>query len=72
MQRRVALAGFDDVVLGDLVDPGITVVAQDPYVLGRRAGELLFARLGGLEAAERLEVVPTRLIARGSGEIPVL
>jgi LacI family transcriptional regulator len=72
IQRRVALAGFDDVVLGDLVEPGITVIAQDPYELGRRAGELLFARLGGLEAAERLEIVPTRLIARGSGEIPVL
>ncbi|WP_028068114.1 LacI family DNA-binding transcriptional regulator [Solirubrobacter soli] len=71
IQRRVALAGFDDVVLGDLVDPGITVIAQDPYELGRRAGELLFARLGGLETAERREVVPTRLIARGSGEIPV-
>ena len=72
MQRKVALAGFDDVVLGDLVDPGITVVAQDPYELGRQAGELLFARLAGLETPERRVVVPTRLIARGSGEIPVV
>jgi len=72
MQRKVALAGFDDVVLGDLVDPGITVVAQDPYELGRQAGELLFARLAGLETPDRLVVVPTRLIARGSGEIPVV
>lgn len=71
-QREVALVGFDDVVLGDLVEPGITVVAQDPYELGRRAGELLFARLGGLDAAPRFEVVPTRLIARGSGEIPLV
>ena len=44
LQRKVALVGFDDVVLGDLVEPGVTVVAQDPYELGRRAGELLFAR----------------------------
>ena len=43
-QRKVALVGFDDVVLGDLVEPGMTVVAQDPYALGRRAGELLFDR----------------------------
>ena len=42
LQRKVALVGFDDVVLGDLVEPGMTVVAQDPYELGRRAGELLF------------------------------
>jgi len=72
MQRKIALAGFDDVMLGDLVDPGITVVAQDPYQLGRQAGELLFARLAGLETPERRVVVPTRLIARGSGEIPAI
>ena len=62
----MALVGFDDVVLGDLVEPGITVVAQDPYALGRHAGELLFAR----HAKPRPVVVPTQLIARGSGEIP--
>jgi LacI family transcriptional regulator len=65
LERKVALVGFDDVVLGDLVQPGITVIAQDPYALGRHAGELLFA-----PAAEpRTVVVPTTLIARGSGEI---
>ena len=62
----VALVGFDDVVLGDLLEPAITVVAQDPYALGRHAGELLFGR----EHAAETIVVPTRLIARGSGEIP--
>ena len=68
LQRSVALVGFDDVVLGDLVEPGITVVAQDPYALGRHAGELLFT------AADepRTVVVPTTLIARGSGEIPAV
>ncbi len=43
----------------------MSVVAQDPYELGRRAGELLFAR--GDEP--RRVVVPTQLITRGSGEI---
>ncbi len=57
-------------VLGDLVEPGVTVVAQDPYVLGRHAGEMLFERLAGLTAEPRLFVVPTQLITRGSGEIP--
>ena len=66
LQREVALVGFDDITLGDLVDPGITVVAQDPYTLGRHAGELLFAG----EAEARHVVVPTTLIQRGSGEIP--
>jgi LacI family transcriptional regulator len=69
-QREIALVGFDDVVLGDLVDPGVTVIAQDPYTLGRHAGDLLFSRLNGLHAEPSRVVVPTRLVARGSGEIP--
>jgi LacI family transcriptional regulator len=68
LERSVALVGFDDVVLGDLVEPGITVVAQDPYALGRHAGELLFSAA----TEPRTVVVPTHLIARGSGEIPPL
>ena len=68
-QRVIALAGFDDIVLGEIVEPGITVVAQDPYVLGRHAGELLFRRLRGEASDPTTVVVPTRLIARGSGEI---
>jgi LacI family transcriptional regulator len=69
-QREVALIGFDDVVLGDLLNPGLTVIAQDPYTLGRHAGELLFRRLRDATAEPRTLVVPTRLIVRGSGEIP--
>ena len=46
-QHRVALVGFDDVELADLLAPGITVVAQDPYAVGRAASDLLFARLDG-------------------------
>jgi LacI family transcriptional regulator len=71
-QREIALVGFDDVVLGDLVEPGVTVVAQDPYALGRHAGDLLFSRLGRRHAEPTRVVVPTRLVARGSGEIPPL
>ena len=68
-QREIAIVGFDDVVLGDLVEPGITVVAQNPYLMGSSAGELLFERLAGQDADSRQVVVPTRLIQRGSGEI---
>ena len=69
-QHDVALVGFDDVVLGDMIEPGITVVAQDPYALGRHAAELLFSQLGDRDGDSRRIVVPTELIARGSGEIP--
>jgi LacI family transcriptional regulator len=69
LQQRVALVGFDDVPLGGLVSPGVTVVAQDPAALGRHAADLLFARIEGDDSPPRRIVVPTRLIARGSGEI---
>jgi LacI family transcriptional regulator len=68
-QQRVALVGFDDVTLADMLEPGISVVVQDPYALGRRAAELLFSRLDGYDGDSRLDVLPTELVARGSGEI---
>jgi LacI family transcriptional regulator len=69
LQRRVALLGFDDFPLADLLDPPVSVVAQDPALLGRTAAERLFARLDGDRTPPRNVVVPTRLIPRGSGEI---
>jgi LacI family transcriptional regulator, galactose operon repressor len=68
-QHEVGLVGFDDVVLGDMIDPGVTVVMQDPYDVGRQAAELLFGRLGGSAGETRRIELPTRLVTRGSGEI---
>ncbi|MEV0277966.1 LacI family DNA-binding transcriptional regulator [Streptomyces sp. NPDC050610] len=66
--RPVALVGFDDLELADLL--GITVIAQDAARLGRTAAEQLFRRLEGAAEAPRRTVLPTRLVARGSGELP--
>jgi LacI family transcriptional regulator len=68
--QRVALVGFDDLVLADMLAPPVTVVAQDPARLGQLACEVLFGRMDGDESPPRTYAVPTRLIARGSGEIP--
>jgi len=70
LQREIALVGFDDIPLGDMLEPGVTVVAQDPYAMGRRAAELAFARLDGITEGPLHHVVPSRLVLRGSGEIP--
>ena len=70
LQRKIALVGFDDVELADLLEPGITVIAQDPAAMGRTAAEMLFRRLDGDRSPSVHHVVPTRLIARGSGEVP--
>jgi LacI family transcriptional regulator len=70
LEHEVALVGFDDFPLADLVRPGVTVMAQDPTAIGRLAGEIVFARLGGDDSPAERHVVPTQLVVRGSGEIP--
>ena len=69
LERHVALVGFDDVLLADLLDPGVTVVAQDPVAIGRIAAGLLFDRIAGSDRAPEVLLVPTTLVRRGSGEI---
>jgi LacI family transcriptional regulator len=68
-QHDVALVGFDEVPLADLLEPGLTVVAQDVLEIGRLAAEQLFRRLDGDRSPTVRQVVPTRLIPRGSGEV---
>jgi LacI family transcriptional regulator, galactose operon repressor len=68
-QREVALIGFDDISLADLLSPAISVVAQDPQALGRAAADQLFRRLDGDAVPVLHQVIPVTLIARGSGEI---
>lgn len=70
LPRPVALVGFDDFELADLLRPGVTVVAQDPAALGRTATDRLFQRLSGAGLPPSRIVLPTRLIPRGSGELP--
>lgn len=69
-QRDVALVGFDDFALADLLDPPVTVMAQHPHTIGRLAAEHLFRRMDGDTGPYVTEVVRTTLVPRGSGEIP--
>lgn len=70
LQHQVALVGFDELELSDLVVPGITVIAQDPEQIGAVAAERLFQRLDGDHSPATTVTLPIRLVARGSGEIP--
>jgi len=45
----VALAVFDEVPFGDVIQPRLTVVSQPAYEMGRVGTELLIARLEGRE-----------------------
>jgi LacI family transcriptional regulator len=69
LEREVALIGFDDISLADMLDPAISVVAQDPQALGRAAADQLFRRLDGDAAPAVHQVIPVTLVVRGSGEI---
>ncbi|NKI44802.1 LacI family DNA-binding transcriptional regulator [Streptomyces physcomitrii] len=67
----VALVAFDDLPLAGVLDPGLTVVAQNPAELGRAAARTALARLDGDRSRARTVTVGTELVARGSGELGV-
>jgi LacI family transcriptional regulator len=69
LQRQLAHIGFDDVELADVVQPGVSVIPQNPRLLGRRAAELLFERIAGSEKSPAHEILTESIIERGSGEI---
>ncbi|GHO93917.1 LacI family transcriptional regulator [Reticulibacter mediterranei] len=70
MKRQIALVGFDDFELAELLPVPITVIAHDAAALGEQAAELLFARLHGDDLPPQHLVIPTELVVRGSGELP--
>jgi LacI family transcriptional regulator len=70
LQHRIALIGFDDFPLADMVDPAITVIRQDVPAIGRTAADLLLSRIDGDRSPAAHLVVAAELVRRGSGELP--
>jgi LacI family transcriptional regulator len=68
-EERVALVGFDDFELADLLAPPVTVVRTYPERLAAMAVQRAFGRLEGDRRPPQRLTVPTELIVRGSGEI---
>jgi LacI family transcriptional regulator len=66
---RLAIVGFDEVPLADLLQPALTVVAQDTATIGRTAVELLRARIADPARPLQTVIVPLELRIRGSGEV---
>ncbi|MGO8860876.1 MAG: substrate-binding domain-containing protein, partial [Acidimicrobiales bacterium] len=65
-----AVVGFDDFAAAGLLDPGVTVGAQDLWAQGSLAAEVLFRRLQGDRSQITEHIVKAKLVQRGSGEIP--
>jgi len=66
----VALVGFDDFELAELLPVPVTVVRFDAAALGVAAVRLAYARVDGDAGLPSREIVPCELVARGSGEVP--
>lgn len=66
--EKIALVGFDDFEMADLMRPGTTVVRQPTELLGRTAAEVLFERLNGSHPLKpgKERILPTELVIRGS------
>lgn len=64
---QVALLGFDDIELADMLSLPIAVVVHDPTAMGQQAARLLFGRIAGDQRPPQRITLPTQLVVRGSG-----
>ena len=68
----ISIAGFDDIDLAMHLEVPLTTVAQDPFVIGKRAAQLLIKRLQGFSGPANCEIIPTQLRIRSSTATPIL
>jgi LacI family transcriptional regulator len=66
---QVALVGFDDFPLADIVNPPLTVIRQNVRAMGLEVTRRLFARIDGDDSVPQHVVLRPELVQRGSGEI---
>ncbi len=66
--EEVAVVGFDDLELGDLLQPALTVVRQPMEELGQYAGRILFSKIEKQVPLTQVAqvVLPLRLVVRHS------
>lgn len=63
---RLAIAGLGDLEIARELTPALTTVRIPAYEIGRRAGEIVVARLGGEPAGERVIDLGFSVLARES------
>jgi LacI family transcriptional regulator len=69
--RDLSLATFDDLPHADFLNPPLTTACQDVPALGRRAAEMLLARIAGAAPpAERVQRIPVSVVERASVAAP--
>ena len=69
--RDLSLATFDDLPHAEFLNPPLTTACQDVPALGRRAAELLLARIAGAARPRtRMQRIPVTVIERASVAAP--
>ena len=66
----VALVGFDDFELADMLPVPVTVVRHDAAEMGRIGAEMAYVRLDGDDGPPQRRTIECTVVARGSGELP--
>lgn len=66
----IAMLSFGDFVNADILSPPISVLDHDSRELARRAVNRLMVAMNSDEPQPSDDIVPLRIIARGSGELP--
>ena len=66
----IAIVGFDDLMASRYVAPGLTTVRQPTAELGRWGAIRLHERIGGRTHAVHPQILPTRVVVRGSCGCP--
>ena len=66
LANALGIAGFHDLEMGRLISPTLTTVHVPAFEIGRRAGEVIRARLSDDGTAEAPDELPFRIIRRES------
>jgi LacI family transcriptional regulator len=65
----VALVGFDDIELADMLAMPITVITHNDVEMGHHAAQLLFDRINGDTRPSQQLIIPTQLVVYGTPTI---
>jgi DNA-binding LacI/PurR family transcriptional regulator len=69
--QDMALAGFNDIPMADMVDPPLTTVAAPAYQMGQEAMKMLQELMAGKRPQRQRVLLPASLVVRAScGEHP--
>lgn len=67
----ISVVGFDDIEMSEFYVPALTTIRQDRHKLGRKAAEVLLARLvPGADSPRTEEPLPVELVVRSSTAPP--